>query len=190
LPLVLPLPIWSAILILSIIAVSVCKEIRSISVSQTAFPLAFESISISPYMDPITLGFIVSPLSYIAVSLDSLPDSLSFLHSFRELPIIDFSILPSINPFPICLAHMVLAMISIARREDLESSSMSFVILPFALVDSAIIIRLNSSSIPHESGRVNLSSVNGVSVHFDSEPSALLQLLVCELVRQHLVLLH
>lgn len=64
-PLVLSEALWLAQLVLTNVDISVGKEVRSISMAETCFPLALVPISIEPHVDPIALSLARLPLPYV-----------------------------------------------------------------------------------------------------------------------------
>ena len=63
---------------------------------QAELPLAFIAIAIGPLVLAVTMGFVLDPLTDIAVTSHALPDSVSVLDSIFPLTVICVTSNPSV----------------------------------------------------------------------------------------------
>ena len=112
--------------------------------SQAELPFTFVSIAVSPLVLTVTVCFVLNPLSNIAITSETLPDTVSVLDSVYPLTIVGISRHPRVKTFAIHLTLVILSKVLVAIAKPLVTFSMAFVIDPFTLVNSTDFINANA----------------------------------------------
>ena len=139
-PLVLALTLRLAIDVDSCEDIAICKEIRTLPVLKAVQPLSFESVAIFPLMNSVASGLGLVPLTDVAVTKDSLPDTLAFFEPVCPLTFVYLAVGPCVNTFAVRLAVEEVALISVSVRIAFHATTTSGIILPLAFIDARFAI--------------------------------------------------
>jgi len=103
LPLVLAEAMRSSLSVLSLIGITICKQISPLPMLQTHLPFTFVSISVFPLVNAIAISFALKPLADVGISKNTFPHALAFFESIFPLAFIDFTVKPCVDTFSVWL---------------------------------------------------------------------------------------
>ena len=81
---------------------------------EAVIPRAFVLISVLPLMDSVAVGFAHVPLAHVTVSEDTFPHTITVLHAFGPLTVVDFSVSPVVHSFAMCFALLEVSFVFVA----------------------------------------------------------------------------
>ena len=140
-------------------------------------------------MDSVAFCFVRLPSSNVGVSLNAFPETVPHLLALTELALIGLSVGPVVDSLAVCFSIHVESLEGVPRGKVLEARAMPLVAVPVAFVDSAVVVHHHSFAMSLECGVVDLSSEYGVFIPFDSKAFRFSNMLIVELLRDHVVVL-
>ena len=88
------------------------------------------------------------PLSNVGIAIEALPYTIAVLQTIVPLSIINLSVVPLVYAFAFCLPHLVLTVVGVTIGILFEASTLSQVILPFALILPPVLVPHQTFSVP------------------------------------------
>jgi len=115
-------------------------------VLQAIKPLSFKAVTIFPLMYTISGCFRLVPLTDIAVTEDSLPDTLALLESCCPLALVHLTVSPCVDTLSVWLSIQEVTLVSVSVRVALHSTTTAGVILPLTFIDARFAILHDTES--------------------------------------------
>ena len=103
-------------------------------------PFAFVAISVFPLMHAVAVDFANVPLTNVGIAMGALPYAEALFDTLSPLSIVYLAVWPCEDAFTVCLIVKILANILGHITEQLVATAVSPIVLPFALVDTPIVI--------------------------------------------------
>ena len=103
-------------------------------------PLTFIPVPVLPLVDAVAVHLSVAPLADVALAMDTLPGAEAVLHLLLPLAIVNFAVWPSVDTLTMRLIVEEESNVPASTTEDLVTSTVSPVILPFTLINMPISI--------------------------------------------------
>ena len=153
-------------------------------------PLALVLVSVGKNVDTIPLCLRAHPLANVGLAIGALPDAIAVLNTLQPLTVVYFSVLPLVNAFPIWLAIFVGPMIGVSTGKHFVAAAISLILAPLTLVDTPILIDKHAEALSLPRLRVELASVDAVTVLLDAKVALLAHVFVVELIAYHCVMLN
>ena len=175
-PFILSKTLCNSINILSQEDVPIRKNIRTLTMSKRVHPLALIAIFILPSMNSITMRHIPSPLTYITISGNIFPNTITMFLSINPLPVIDIAIYPCVETTPTDLSIFVFSWINITTTKTLIAFAMSSIFYPIAFIMPFIIISTDALSLPLVIFKIYLTEIVAIFVCFYPKSLPLFQI--------------
>ena len=134
---------------------------------QAILPFPFVPISVLPLVHSVPRGFVLSPLSNVAIPKDALPDALTFFEPRGPFSLVHLPISPGVDALSVGLSRQEFALISIAIRVPFHAPARSRIGLPLALVDSSFAVLHHTEAVAFPV--YQLTSIYGLIVVLHAE---------------------
>ena len=115
-PVIGPLTMRLALMILAHIGVAVSEDVCSVAMLEALLPLALVPVTIGPYVHSIAVSLRVLPLPDVGVTQQALPHTIAVLQPILPLSVIDLAVLPRIDPLPMCAVAFELSDVCVLVR--------------------------------------------------------------------------
>jgi len=99
-------------------------------------------------MHTIAMSFALKPLADVRVIVQSSPNAIAMLKTFRPFAIVHFAIHPSVDAFAVSFALIEISKIRIAIWIPFKTLSVTQIVLPATLVLTAVIVFENTFFLP------------------------------------------
>lgn len=146
-PVVLPVTVRFAMLVRSLVEISIREVLFPFSMLQALVEFAFVAIAVDPNMFPMAMSLPLNPFALVRVSLIAYPTSETMLQSVLPLTNVVFTVRPEEAPLTMRFTCLVLTLIVGALSEHFNALPVLLIVEELPLVGSAIVVEEETTSI-------------------------------------------